>query len=178
MSDHELRELERRYRESQSVEDEAAWLAARLRSGGIERERVATAALCGHPAALLAAGDLVSTLGPGPSLLEALLQLEGRPALVEVAQEVAERDPAVSASPRREQLAELFAALRSFAEPQAFLEDVAQLKEEAVAQGDFELAGYLRVLELLVRPGAPLPLFDAMQALRLAWGALVVRGHG
>lgn len=83
MSDAELRELERRFRETASTEDEVAWLRLRCRSGdeldwesysrlcgldveaaseylrwrvetgGLTRERVELAAYCGHQAAKL-----------------------------------------------------------------------------------------------------------------------------
>lgn len=54
MSDSSLREVERRFRASGSVEDEAAWLRARLQAGALEQSKLELAAYCGHPAALLA----------------------------------------------------------------------------------------------------------------------------
>jgi hypothetical protein len=50
MSDQRLRELERRWRETGSVEDEAAYLLERVRTGSLDREMLELAAYCGHPA--------------------------------------------------------------------------------------------------------------------------------
>lgn len=61
MSDAHLRELERRWRESGSVEDEAALLRERLRGGAISPQALARAADMNHPAARLATGR------PGPA---------------------------------------------------------------------------------------------------------------
>lgn len=55
MSDEELRALERTWRETGAVEDEARWLAARVRAGGLDRARLASLAFFGHEAARLAA---------------------------------------------------------------------------------------------------------------------------
>jgi len=51
MSDERLRELERRWRDSGDPGDEARYLGARLRAGGLERRALALAAFLGHPAA-------------------------------------------------------------------------------------------------------------------------------
>ena len=51
MTDSHLRELERRFRASASVEDEAAWLRARVQAGELSQERLELAAYLGHPAA-------------------------------------------------------------------------------------------------------------------------------
>ncbi len=51
MSDERLRELERRWRETGSVEDEAAWLRERVRVGDLSQERLELAAYCRHAAA-------------------------------------------------------------------------------------------------------------------------------
>lgn len=62
MSDERLRELERRWRASGALEDEAAWLGERVRLGDLERARVQVAGLLGHAAARavwLAEGDLL-----------------------------------------------------------------------------------------------------------------------
>jgi len=56
MSDAKLRELERRWKESGAVEDEAAYLLERVRVGDLEREKLELAAYCDHPAARLALG--------------------------------------------------------------------------------------------------------------------------
>ena len=51
MTDTRLRELERRWKESGSVEDEAAWLMERFRSGELPLSMLEQAAYCEHPAA-------------------------------------------------------------------------------------------------------------------------------
>lgn len=51
MTDTRLRELERRFRASGAVEDEAAWLAARVRAGELSRAALELAAWVAHPAA-------------------------------------------------------------------------------------------------------------------------------
>ncbi|MCW8140066.1 MAG: hypothetical protein KIT58_14300 [Planctomycetota bacterium] len=56
MSDPRLRELERRWRESRAVEDEAAYLLERVRVGELSPERLELAAHCGHEAARRATG--------------------------------------------------------------------------------------------------------------------------
>lgn len=52
MSDTRLRELERRWRETGAVEDEASFLVERVRSGEVTRERIELSAYCGYEAAL------------------------------------------------------------------------------------------------------------------------------
>ncbi len=47
MSDSKLRELERRWRETGSVEDEAAYLRERVRVGDLTEERLEVAAYWG-----------------------------------------------------------------------------------------------------------------------------------
>ena len=61
MTDDRLRAMERRFRESGSVEDEATWLIERVRSGDLSSDCLRLAACCGHPAACLATG----VSGPG-----------------------------------------------------------------------------------------------------------------
>lgn len=51
MSDTKLRDLERRWKETGAVEDEAAYLLERVRVGELTRERLELAAYCGHEAA-------------------------------------------------------------------------------------------------------------------------------
>ncbi|MCO5167605.1 MAG: hypothetical protein M9894_14755 [Planctomycetes bacterium] len=51
MSDGRLREAERRWRQSGSVDDEAAFLRERVRAGALPPTRLEVAAACGHPAA-------------------------------------------------------------------------------------------------------------------------------
>lgn len=73
MTDARLRELERRWRESGTDADEAAYLRERARAGALPPERLAAAAACGHAAACLA-------LGAEPSALRGLLvELVARP---------------------------------------------------------------------------------------------------
>lgn len=62
MSDAHLRELERRWRESGSVEDEAALLRERLRVGALSPETLGRAADMNHLAARLVTGKR----GPAP----------------------------------------------------------------------------------------------------------------
>src|SRR4051812_34939207 len=50
MSDAHLRELERRWKETGSVEDEARLLAERVRTGALSEMRLELAAYCGHAA--------------------------------------------------------------------------------------------------------------------------------
>ena len=54
MSDARLRELERRWRESGSTEDEAAYLRERVRVGDLTQERLELAAYCGNAASIAA----------------------------------------------------------------------------------------------------------------------------
>lgn len=51
MSDARLRELERRWRETRAVEDEAAYLLGRVRVGDLPNERLRLAAYLGHDGA-------------------------------------------------------------------------------------------------------------------------------
>lgn len=55
MSDERLRELQRRWRETGSVEVEALYLQERVRSGGLRKDRLLLAAYSGHEGARLAA---------------------------------------------------------------------------------------------------------------------------
>jgi hypothetical protein len=57
VSDERLRELERRWKETGSIEDEASWLAERLRLGRASKDMVALAAHCGHAAAQRVRGE-------------------------------------------------------------------------------------------------------------------------
>lgn len=56
MSDQRLRELERRWRETGAVVDEAAYLLERVRVGDLDLERLELAAYCGSAAAKQASG--------------------------------------------------------------------------------------------------------------------------
>jgi hypothetical protein len=70
MSDEQVRELERRWRASGSIEDEAKYFAERMRVGDLPRRRLELAAYCGHAAALL-------VLGGEPPSLELVPWIEG-----------------------------------------------------------------------------------------------------
>lgn len=72
MSDERLRELERRWRETRAADDEAAYLAERVRVGDLTSERLSLAAYVGHPAAAKAIGD-----GPSDTLLDPIELVEG-----------------------------------------------------------------------------------------------------
>lgn len=62
--DARLRGLERRWRTTGAISDEAAWLAARVQAGALDSGRLALAGLLGHEAALLAgAAPLIDPLG-------------------------------------------------------------------------------------------------------------------
>ena len=50
MSDERLRQLERKWRETGAVEDEAALLRERVRTGGLLPDSLDSAAYCGHEA--------------------------------------------------------------------------------------------------------------------------------
>jgi hypothetical protein len=64
MSDERLREAERKWRETGTVEDEARYLLERVRVGDLTQERLELAAYCGHE------GAVAATLrGPGPDAL-------------------------------------------------------------------------------------------------------------
>lgn len=62
MSDERLREMERRWQETGSVQDEAAYLKERVRAGELAWERLELAAYCGHAAACLATGSPASAM--------------------------------------------------------------------------------------------------------------------
>jgi hypothetical protein len=57
MTDATVRELERRWRETGAVQDEARFLLETVRAGELTRARLALAACVGHPAAKLAVDD-------------------------------------------------------------------------------------------------------------------------
>lgn len=66
MSDERLRELERRWKESAAVVDEAAYLRELLRTGVLSHDQLSLAAYCGHAAAELVLG---TDAPPAPSNL-------------------------------------------------------------------------------------------------------------
>ncbi len=86
MADEDVRALERTWRESGSTEDEAAYLAARVRSGLLPQENVELAASLGDRAARralgqeLAEGEPPSPFGPWPGdvSISALLEVAVR----------------------------------------------------------------------------------------------------
>ncbi len=69
MTDGALRALERRWRATGAVEDEAAWLAARLRAGVLAEARLRAAARLGHRAAQAALGDAADDGSPVGTVL-------------------------------------------------------------------------------------------------------------
>ncbi len=71
MSDEKLRELERRFKETGSVEDEAAWLKERVRVGDLTQERLEFAAYCGHEGARRASCGDPSPIEAAPEDLRA-----------------------------------------------------------------------------------------------------------
>lgn len=64
MSDERLRDLERAWRRTRSVDDEAAFLRERVRVGELEDGRVGLAAWLGHPAAEQLAGPAAAFVAP------------------------------------------------------------------------------------------------------------------
>ena len=140
--DAELRELERRYRRSQTDADAAAWLRGRLRTGDLSEGTLETAALLGHPLAgrlvpdapplrqrdLKAWGEGVERLGRQREVAHALSELAApfapRPMDPDPSEVVAALDPS------REDL------------------DLAQLEDLGVAL-------YRHTLDALVRGVAP-----------------------
>lgn len=84
MSDARLRALERAWKESGSVADEAAYLRERVRTGEVAPERLALAAYLGHAAALAAQADRLPVV-PGLGVAGALPRLRD-PAYRELAE--------------------------------------------------------------------------------------------
>lgn len=72
MSDTRLRELERRWRETGAVTDEAGYLTERMRRGELSFQQLEIAALCDHPAAVIAYGRKQSLDAPFYVLLPRL----------------------------------------------------------------------------------------------------------
>jgi hypothetical protein len=68
MPDERLRELERRWRESGAIDDEAAYLRQRVKVGELSPESVELAAFLGHPGALVATATF-SGVTPGAEVL-------------------------------------------------------------------------------------------------------------
>lgn len=64
MTDSRLQELERAWKASESLDDEAAYLHERVRTGGLSQERLELAAYCGHTGAEVATGVRADHAGP------------------------------------------------------------------------------------------------------------------
>lgn len=64
MNDADLRTLERRWRETGGVEDEASWLRARVQVGQLERVKLELAAFLGDAASQIACGAEARTHAP------------------------------------------------------------------------------------------------------------------
>jgi hypothetical protein len=79
MSDTKLRDLERRWKETGTVDDETAYLLERVRVGDLRRERLELAAYCGHEAASAAIGGRM-----GVWLRDLSTEILDKPALVRV----------------------------------------------------------------------------------------------
>jgi len=83
VTDSKLRELERRWKESGSVEDEARYLLGRVRVGNLERGKLELAAYCGHEGALMSVPQLKGARSlPLRDWLRRLRSRFGREALV------------------------------------------------------------------------------------------------
>lgn len=84
VSDERLRELERCWQETGTVEDEAAFLSERIRVGSLDQRRLELAAYCGHEASSRVWGALVPDNPPAArSLLEQGREVEVRASLCE-----------------------------------------------------------------------------------------------
>lgn len=70
MANDSLTELEQRFRENGSVEDEAAWLRARLRAGEVSAEHARLAAALGDPAATRATDGSRGAVARDPRSLQ------------------------------------------------------------------------------------------------------------
>ena len=88
MSDQKLRELERRWKETGSPDDEAAYLLERVRVGNLTQERLELAAYCGHEGARRATQ---STLGQAMGALDWVQHLDHWPGTAAIAAVVAAR---------------------------------------------------------------------------------------
>lgn len=77
MADDSLKDLERRFRTTGSIEDEVAWLHARRVAGRIEPARLELAAWLGHPAAQRVAGPDARDFHAAPHSTPAIGPLAG-----------------------------------------------------------------------------------------------------
>jgi hypothetical protein len=84
MSDRRLRELERRFRDTGSLEDEAAWLAERVRTRELRASRLHLCALLAHEASRLALSEEQERATDFADWLARLTQF-GREAAIRVA---------------------------------------------------------------------------------------------
>lgn len=102
VSDAVLRELERWWRQTGSVEHEAAWLQERARAGELAPERLQLAAYLGHSAAVVAAATPPQRIQSSHDLAAFARGLEpfGREAQVRVALAAVERLPPSPATKR------------------------------------------------------------------------------
>jgi hypothetical protein len=88
VSDARLRELERRWKETNSPDDEAAYLLERVRVGDLTRERLELAAYCGHEGASTALGVSHARL-PDPSIWIGGLGVHGTASITTAASSLA-----------------------------------------------------------------------------------------
>jgi hypothetical protein len=117
--DERLRELERRWKQTGAVADEAACLQERLRLGELERDRLDLAAHAGYEGALLAGG----APAPDPALAARLRGLErwGHPVLVRGCLAItAAAIPQAPAGPIREACDSLQSAAESWLQEGSF----------------------------------------------------------
>jgi hypothetical protein len=83
VSDERLREAERKWKETGSVDDEARYLLERVRVGDLTQERLELAAYCGHEASRVATVSVTERQGTEPETwAESLLGRFGRDALL------------------------------------------------------------------------------------------------
>jgi plasmid stability protein len=140
VSDRRLRNLERRFRNSGSVEDEARLLLERARAGELEPARLALAAFLGHAGARLACGQLSAV---EPEDLTLLLTADGLPrlhqALDSFGREASLRGLLALAELARDQLAEwphvTDLPLGVLATAEAWLLDPVPARRDALAAG-------------------------------------------
>jgi hypothetical protein len=175
MSDARLRELERRWRETGSVQDEAAYLIERKRGGTLSAETLDLAAFLGHAAAVEATGPVSESAGG--DWFATLLQRLGPGAAVRVAAAFAQEALSVweSAVPEdRRPRHSVEAALR-WAESCPVSDDAVEAAEAAGAEASE--AG--REARRDRRDGAVVAAaFGAMGAARCAyWAAMGGQWH-
>lgn len=132
MADARVRALERRWRESGSADDEAAYLRERVLLGALPAERVAVAAALGHPAALLAsAGERVARR-ERPAEVAALIASAGTTACAHAAIALAEVTLEAQPAPVPADAARAVRAAWAFV-PGEDLERIAALRQRLAA---------------------------------------------